>query len=166
MDQLNVVSLADAKMYLRLDLDYTIEDGLITSLIKSAVNQAEQFTLQVLWQRQLSLITPVSGAVKIYEYPLISVETVVDPDMVALTFETIETQGFTEVISSTAGFNTVTFVAGYGWNYEGGSEVPDDIETAIKEMIAFYYENRDNPVVGMPTIATLLLSPYRRITLF
>jgi hypothetical protein len=44
--------------------------------------------------------------------------------------------------------------------------VPDDIETAIKEMIAFYYENRDNPVVGMPTIATLLLSPYRRITLF
>ena len=165
MNQLNVVSLAEAKLYLRIDPDDTIEDGLITSLIKSAVNQAEQFTLQILWQRELSLITPVSGAVKIYEYPLISVETVVDPDMVVLTFETIETQGFTEVISD-AGFNTVTFVAGYGWNYEGGSDVPDDIETAIKEMIAYYYENRDNSVVGMPTIATLLLSPYRRITLF
>ena len=60
----------------------------------------------------------------------------------------------------------ITFVAGYGWDYEGGSDTPDDIETAIKEMIAYYYENRDNPVVGMPTIATLLLSPYRRITLF
>jgi hypothetical protein len=83
-----------------------------------------------------------------------------------LSFETIETQGYTEVISENAGFNTVNFVAGYGWNYEGGSDCPDDIETAIKEMITFYYENRDNPVVGMPTIATLLLSPYRRITLF
>ena len=166
MNQLNVVSLAEAKLYLRIDPDDVLEDGLITSLIKSAVNQAEQFTLQVLWQRQLTAITPVTGALKIYEYPLISVETVVDPDMVVLTFETIETQGFTEVISDTAGFNTVTFVGGYGWDYEGGSEVPDDIETAIKEMIAYYYENRDNPVVGMPTIATLLLSPYRRITLF
>ena len=166
MNQLNVVSLAEAKLYLRIDPDDVLEDGLITSLIKSAVNQAEQFTLQVLWQRELTAITPVTGALKIYEYPLISVETVVDPDMVSLTFETIETQGFTEVISGTAGFNIVTYVAGYGWNYEGGSEVPDDIETAIKEMIAYYYENRDNPVVGMPTIATLLLSPYRRITLF
>ena len=166
MNQLNVVSLAEAKLYLRIDPDDTIEDGLITSLIKSAVNQAEQFTLQILWQRELSLITPVSGAVKIYEYPLISVETVVDPDMDVLTFETVETQGFTEVISDTAGFNTVTLVACYGWDYEGGSDTPDDIETAIKEMIAYYYENRDNPVVGMPTIATLLLSPYRRITLF
>lgn len=166
MDQLNVVSLADAKMYLRLDLDYTIEDGLISSLIKSAVNQAEQFTLQVLWQRQLTAITPVTGALKIYEYPLLSVEGVTNPDLEVLTFETIETAGFTEVISGAPGFNIVTYVAGYGWNYEGGSEVPDDIETAIKEMIAYYYENRDNPVVGMPTIATLLLSPYRRITLF
>lgn len=166
MDQLNVVSLADAKMFLRLDLDYTIEDGLITSLIKSAVNQAEQFTLQVLWQRQLSVITPVSGSVKLYEYPLIAVETVFDPNFNPLTFETIETPGYTEVISGAPGFNTVTFVAGYGWNYEGGSDCPDDIETAIKEMIAYYYENRDNPVQGMPTIATLLLSPYRRITLF
>ena len=166
MNQLNVVSLAEAKLYLRIDPDDVLEDGLITSLIKSAVNQAEQFTLQVLWQRQITAITPVTGALKIYEYPLLSVEGVTNPDMVALTFETIETPGFTEVISGTAGFNIVTYVAGYGWNYEGGSEVPDDIETAIKEMIAYYYENRDNPVVGMPTIATLLLSPYRRITLF
>jgi hypothetical protein len=166
MNQLNVVSLAEAKLYLRIDPDDVVEDGLITSLIKSAVNQAEQFTLQVLWQRQMTAITPVSGALKIYEYPIVSIETVVDPDLDALTFELVETEGFTEVISGISGFNTVTFVAGYGWNYEGGSEVPDDIETAIKEMIAYYYENRDNPVVGMPTIATLLLSPYRRITLF
>ena len=73
MNQLNVVSLAEAKLYLRIDPDDVLEDGLITSLIKSAVNQAEQFTLQVLWQRQLTAITPVTGALKIYEYPLLSV---------------------------------------------------------------------------------------------
>jgi uncharacterized phiE125 gp8 family phage protein len=166
MNQLNVVSLAEAKLYLRIDPDDTVEDGLITSLIKSAVNQAEQFTLQILWQRELSAITPVSGILRIFDYPIVSIENVKDPDLATLTFETIETQAYTEVISGTAGLNTVNYVAGYGWNYDGGSEVPDDIETAIKTMIAYYYENRDNPVVGMPTIATLLLSPYRRITLF
>ena len=166
MDQLNVVSLSQAKMYLRLDEDYTIEDGLITSLIKSAVNQAEQFTLQVLWHRTLTAITPATGILRIFDYPIVSIENVKDSDLTTLTFETIETQAYTEVISGTAGLNTVTYVAGYGWNYDGGSDVPDDIETAIKTMIAYYYENRDNPVVGMPALATMLLSPYRRITLF
>ena len=71
MDQLNVVSLNQAKMWLRLDLDYDYEDALITSLIKSAVNQVEQYTLQVLWQRQITEITDRNGSLKIYNYFLL-----------------------------------------------------------------------------------------------
>jgi uncharacterized phiE125 gp8 family phage protein len=166
MDQLNVVSLAQAKMWLRLDEDYDYEDGLITALIKSAVNQVEQYTLQVLWQRTLTEITDKTGNLKIYNYPVISIEDVVDKDLVAVDFEIEESQWYTEVITDRPGFNTVSYVAGYDWNYDGGSDVPDDIETAIKEMITYLYENRDNPKEEMPKVVTYLLAPYRRITLF
>jgi uncharacterized phiE125 gp8 family phage protein len=166
MDQLNVVSLDQAKLWLRVDLDYDYEDTLITALIKSAVNQVEQYTLQVLWQRSIIEITDRSGNLKIYNYPIIAVEDVVDKDFEDVTFAVVDTQWFTEVVTDRAGFNTVTYVAGYDWNYDGGSDVPDDIETAIKEMITYLYENRDNPKEEMPKVVTYLLAPYRRITLF
>lgn len=166
MDQLNVVSLNQAKLWLRVDLDYDYEDTLITALIKSAVNQVEQYTLQVLWQRSIIEITDRSGNLKIYNYPIIAVEDVVDKDLDEVNFELVDTQWYTEVVTDRAGFNAVTFVAGYDWNYDGGSDVPDDIETAIKEMITYLYENRDNPKEEMPKVVTYLLAPYRRITLF
>ena len=166
MDQLNVVSLDQAKLWLRVDLDYDYEDTLITALIKSAVNQVEQYTLQVLWQRSITEITDRSGNLKIYNYPIIAVEDVVNKDFEDVNFEIEESQWCTHVITNQAGFNTVTYVAGYDWNYDGGSDVPDDIETAIKEMITYLYENRDNPKEEMPKVVTFLLAPYKRITLF
>lgn len=166
MDQLNVVSLDQAKLWLRVDLDYDYEDTLITALIKSAVNQVEQYTLQVLWQRSITEITDRSGNLKIYNYPIIAVEDVVNKDFEDVDFEIEESQWYTNVITNQAGFNTVTYVAGYDWNYDGGSDVPDDIETAIKEMITYLYENRDNPKEEMPKVVTFLLAPYKRITLF
>lgn len=166
MDQLNVVSLNQAKLWLRLDLDYNLEDGLITSLIKSAVNQVEQYTLQVLWQRSITEISDRSGNLKIYNYPVIAVEDVMDKEFNEVDFEIEETQWFTEVKTNKAGFNTVTYVAGYDWNYDGGSDTPDDLELAVKELITYYYENRDNPKEDMPKTVTYLLAPYRRITLF
>ena len=166
MDQLNVVSLAQAKLWLRVDLDYDYEDGLITALIKSAVNQVEQYTLQVLWQRSITEISDKNGNLRLYNYPIIAVEDVVDKDFEQIDFEIIDTPFYTDVITQRPGYNTVTYVAGYDWNYDGGSDVPDDIETAIKEMITFLYENRDNPKEEMPKVVTFLLAPYRRITLF
>lgn len=166
MDQLNVVSLPQAKMWLRVDLDYDYEDLLITSLIKAAVNQVEQYTLQVLWQRSITEKTDATGNLRLFNYPIISVEEVYDKDFEDLNFEIIDTQNYTDIITDRAGYNTITYIAGYDWNYEGGSDVPDDIETAIKELITFLYENRDNPKQEMPQIVTYLLAPYRRITLF
>lgn len=161
MNQLSVVSLSQAKLWLRVDADDDSNDAIITSLIKAAVNQVEKYTLQILWQRVLTARTQVTGIYKIYEYPLLSVESVGDD-----TWEEIETQWYTEVIAESVGLQTVTYVAGYGWTYVGGSEVPEDIITAIYEMLSYWYENRDNSRQGIPDAATYLLSPYRRISLF
>jgi hypothetical protein len=161
MDQLNVVTLNQAKLWLRVDADDDSNDQIITTLIKAAVNQVEKYTLQILYQRALTARTTVNGAYKIYEYPLLSVESVGDE-----TWNEYETQWYTEVIAQNVGLQTVTFVAGYGWDYNLGSEVPEDIITAIYEMLTYWYENRDNARQGMPDAATYLLAPYRRISLF
>jgi len=166
MDALNVVSLAQAKLWLKIDPDYDDDDTIIESLIKSAVNQIEKFTLQILYYRVITARTSVHGEYKIYEYPLISVESVIDADTDSVVFEETVTDWYTNVISSQTNRQTVTFIAGYGWTYDGGTEVPDDIITAIKEYVTYLYENRDNAKLAMPAIVQLLLAPYRRITLF
>lgn len=161
MDQLNVVTLNQAKLWLRVDEDDNSNDTVITSLIKAAVNQVEQYTLQILWQRALTARTNKWGCYRIFEYPLLSVESVGDDE-----WHEDETEWYTDVKADNDGLQTVTFVAGYGWTYDLGTEVPQDIITAIQEMIAYWYENRENGKQGMPDIATYLLAPYRRVTLF
>lgn len=165
MNALNVVTLAQAKLFLRVDSDYTYDDTLIESLIKAAVQEVELKTLQILYQRTITTITR-TGKCYLYEYPLLSVETVVNTDAEEQTFELEETDNYTLVLSDASGLQTITYVAGYGWDYEGGTEVPDAIQTALKEMITYLYENRDNPKTEYPAIVNILLAPYRRITLF
>lgn len=164
MNQLNVVPLATAKLWLRVDFDD--DDAVITSLIKAAVNQVEQYTLQILWQRSLSARTDRYGVYRIFEYPLISIEDIIDGDGDSVLFEDCETEWYTEVRSDDNGLQTVNFVAGYGWTYDGGTEVPDDILTALKELITYWYEHRDNEQVKWPGVSKPLLDPYRRVTLF
>ena len=165
MNALNVVTLEQAKLFLRLDPDYTYDDTLIESLIKSSVQEVELKTQQILYQRVITTKNAVNR-LYIYEYPLLSIETVTNTDAEELTYETDETDNYTLVITDATGIKTITFVAGYGWDYEGGSEVPDAIQTALKEMITYLYENRDNPKTEYPAIVNILLAPYRRITLF
>lgn len=53
----------------------------------------------------------------------------------------------------------VTFVAGYG---DASTDVPEDIILAVREIVAFYYENRGDDKSGLiPTSARALLDPYR-----
>lgn len=161
MDQLNVVTLNQAKLWLRVDEDDDSNDTVITSLIKAAVNQVEKYTLQILWQRAITARTNRYGCYRIFEYPLLSIESVGDDE-----WKDWETEWYTDIKADNDGLQTVTFVAGYGWSVYGGSEVPDDIITAIREMLAYWYENRENAKQGMPDAATYLLGPYRRVTLF
>ena len=165
MDALNVVSLEQAKLWLKIDPDYDDDDSIIESLIKAVVNQVQQYTLQILYPQVLTQYTGTCGTTKIYQYPIISIEDV-NNDGVFEPFEEFTTDSYTKVESSVSARQLVTYTAGYGWTYDMGSEVPEDIITAIKEYLTYLYENRDNEKLAMPAIVSMLLGPYRRITLF
>ena len=166
MNALNVVTLEQAKLWLKIDPDDDADDSIVTSLIKAAVSQVEKYTLQILYQRAITARTGKDGIYRIYEYPLISIESLINCDNAEVAYTDVETDWYTDVTSDDTARQTVTFVAGYGWDYEGGSEVPEDIITALKELIAYLYENRDNPKAEWPVTVTYLLGPYRRVTLF
>ena len=166
MDALNVVTLSQAKLWLRVDSDFTEDDAIISALIKAAVNQIEQYTLQILYQRVISAKTDMDGFYRIYEYPLVSIEDLTNDDAESVLFTEQTQQWFTDIISDDNGLQTLTFVAGYGWDYEGGTECPDDIQVSIKELLTYLYENRANPKAEWPVTITYLLSPYRRVSLF
>ncbi len=165
MDALNVITLAQAKLWLKIDPDYDDDDLLIESLIKAAVNQVQEYTLQMLYLQVLSTYTDIDGKVKLYQYPIITIDDILN-GLVYETFEETKTNSYTLVEGDVSDRQLVTFTAGYGWTYDGGTEVPDDILTALKQFITYLYENRDDPKIAMPAIVQLLLGPYRRITLF
>jgi len=52
------VSLAQARVWARLESDYTTEDGLLTQLIQAMVNYAETYTARAFIQRTLKLTLP------------------------------------------------------------------------------------------------------------
>lgn len=61
----------------------------------------------------------------------------------------------------------VTYAAGYG---AGATDVPEDIRTAIKRILAGLYENRQDEVIGavagqLDLTAKALLDPYRVVQL-
>jgi len=97
---------------------------------------------------------------------LLSIESLTNTDLDAVDYEEDESEWFTDVLSDETGYQTLVYVAGYGWDYEGGTETPAAIQTALKEMITYLYENRDNPKTHYPAIVDILLQPYKRVTLF
>lgn len=60
----------------------------------------------------------------------------------------------------------IVFVAGYG---AAGSAVPKDIITAMKQLVAHWFENREaaseNPMTEIPLGPKLLLAPYKQVIL-
>jgi len=166
MNALNVVTLSEAKLFLRLDADYNYDDTLIESLITASVQEVELMTCQILYQRIITVKTNKKGTYRIFDYPLLSIESLTNTDLDAVDYEEDQSEWFTDVLSYERGYQTLVYVAGYGWDYEGGTETPAAIQTALKEMITYLYENRDNPKTHYPAIIDILLQPYKRVTLF
>ncbi|MCP4550792.1 MAG: hypothetical protein GY834_01860 [Bacteroidetes bacterium] len=154
------VSLEEAKHWLRMDMDITRHDPLITSLIVTATDFAIKATNRIYITTdfygfydcfKVSTVDSLSF-ISIKRAPLVSisaVEIAIDGTYTAFTdyFEK-KTSGFTRLIFpngwtgadsyTTIGYPLrVTFSAGYGT----AEDVPEGIKTGIKQHVAFLYEN-------------------------
>lgn len=172
------VALADAKLHMRVD--DSDENALITTLIAAARKWCENHT-----RRQFVTATydwtldRFPCVLRVPRPPLASVTSITYVDTAGTT-QTVDSDDYrvdiatapgriTEAYSaswpstrSVTNAVTVRFVAGYG----DAADVPESIITAIKIMVAHWYEHREPVMPGLsissvPMSVTSLLSPYR-----
>ena len=124
MAYIDVITLARAKNYLRVDEDLTDDDTEITSMINASLRFIEKRTNHIMYARQRIYIG--SCQVKVYDYPINSIVTVPTPFKVDFSLFTI----FPDV-------KDVTLNVGYSTGL-----VPDDlIQAALQIIKVWYYES-------------------------
>ena len=77
MSYLNVISLDEAKNYLRVDSDLTDDDDAITTMIESALSFIEEETRYFCFDREKTYLFQ-DGCVRVYDYPINSVTSPTD----------------------------------------------------------------------------------------
>lgn len=180
-DALAVVSLADAKVHLRV-VDDTSEDSLITALIGAAVNAVEQYVMRSLtpitveWQgdfdqaaRSLG-ITPVTAITAIsYLAREGTTKTLLPADFrIVRERAIIPAPGKSWPSDAAEGGAAARFTitAGHDPASTTGNHVPPALISAVKMMLECLFAQRDGIVTNgldgnMPTVVMALCAPYR-----
>lgn len=145
MNALDVITLEDAKDYLRVD--YDDQDAIITRNIKSAVSLIEQYTDVYLYEREITYAL-LGCSLEIYDSPL--------------TFTgTIPTKTKARAMSVIVyGKSGDTYTANVG--YSDVADIPQNLIDACYKMITYLYENRDAYSVSLPMDVQMLVNQFRR----
>ena len=172
------ISLEEAKEYLRVD--NSVEDTLITALIKAARSKVESDT----WRKMITqtwLLSMDKNEVKkfigITGSPIQTINYVkyFDINVIQQTLSTGSYQSnilnepaiieLSEIPQMAERMNAmqIEFVCGYGV----AASVPEDLKLAMKLLIGHWYEHREAVTVGnmkdLPMAYDALIAPYRLI---
>ena len=159
-----IVTLAEAKLWAKVTA--ADDDALITSLIAAAEEYAEEFTRRrfvhstetkvlprfadpiELPRSPLSSVTSIiyintAGTTASVATSVYSVDTAVEPGLIRLAYG--QSWPTTRDVYNAV---TITHVVGYSAD---ATSVPDGIKTAVKMLVAHWYEHRESVVVGTIT---------------
>jgi uncharacterized phiE125 gp8 family phage protein len=178
------VSLADAKLFLRVEHD--ADDDLIAALIAAARVQLEAQTRRALITQGWRLtrdVWPVSGALPILPVPLREVTAIGVYDSAGM-LQMLHVDDFQiDTVSAPAllsfargalpapgrrnGGIEIDIEAGYG---DDASDVPEPFRQAIRLLVAHWYENRriisaSGEVAALPASVSALIAPFRVLSL-
>ena len=154
MTYLDIISLDDAKNYLRIDDTLTEDDASITRMIKSALLYVEKATNHIMFARDKNY-TFVDGCCSVYDYP-INVTTLA-PD-VRIDVKTLYT--------NYAHHSALFFALNIG--YLNSSDIPEGLIDVAYEIIdLYYYGSKDGGTVGkkLSMLSKEVLAQHRRFIL-
>lgn len=152
MAYLDIIPLADAKIYLRIDDTLTEDDSQITRMIKGALSYIEQYTNVYLFDREKTYNVS-DGCVKVYDYPINSeVSTYTEKEVKSLyTNYTTEETSFTLNVG-----------------YDDVDNIPSElIEVAYVLIKNMYYEKENNKSIldSLDSLSMMTLNQYKRFIL-
>ena len=177
------ITLAEAKIHIRVESDVTGDDDLISALIIAAREHCEAYTIRSLITQTLELaLDEFPCEIELSRHPVQSITSIkyLDSDSVEQTLSsanyTLDDYSFRHWAllaygeswpSTYASANAVKvrYVAGYGL----AGDVPAQIKQAMLLLIGHLYENREASaainISEIPLSINMLLSPYRVIKL-
>lgn len=163
------VTLGEMKDYLRLEgfvdtdestteslWDFDFDDTLITNMIKAAREKAEKYCgcsfVDHTWK---VMFTNGAGDFEFPYGPITSFTSLAYKDGTAVGSDALEMYGYDFQILDYPNSDKMTAI------YEAGYEdCPEEICLAIKQMVAYWYENRGTG--EMPEYALTTMQPYKR----
>ena len=157
-DSTTVLSLAEAKLFMKLDTD-TTDDALITMLISAAVNICEHacgtnFTARAV----TAIINNMNGGAYLPYGPIGVITSVTDIEGNAIASDGYRITGnkWKQVQYPQYDYLQVVYTGGF-------STLPKDYLNAVKAQVLFLYENRGDGTTGLSPIAQQILSPLSRV---
>lgn len=153
MAYLDIITLADAKTYLRIDDTLTEDDAQITRMIKASLSQIERVTNYILFARSKSYVVD-NCKVNVYDYPINSLTT---PSIATSVERSIYTT-YTTTLSTD--LNVVLNVG-----YADTINVPSDLIEVAYEMIDLMYyspETGKSIKADLSELSKMILGNYTR----
>ena len=149
---IDVVTLAEAKLYLRVDDGFTADDSLITILINAAGNIIEAHTNHLLYSRAKTYKF-YDGYVRVYDYPINSVTS---PDETDIDVEELSLYTLYQYSSGDLVLNV---------GYTLPTDVPPMLKIKMLEVIdALYNGNDTESITNFNNDLYKSISIYRRFT--
>src|SRR5665811_1500152 len=133
MAYLDIIPLASAKLYLRIDDTMNEDDAQITRMIESALRNVEDITNIMLYDRARDY-TLFDGYGRIYDFPI---NLLVTPYAANITAE-LKTL-YTYLYNDTLDTETITLNVGY----DTVGDIPTELIDVAYEMIEIYYYGKE-----------------------
>jgi len=153
MAYIDVVTLAEAKSYLRVDDSFTADDSLITMLINLSGDYIERHTNHLLFARAKTYKF-LDGVKRVYDYPINSITSPVEADM---TITELPLYTLYEYSSGDLVLNV---------GYTLPADVPPFLKVKMLEIIdGMYNGNENSSVTNIDDELYKSLAVYRRFTL-
>lgn len=145
MTALDVISLDEAKEYLRVD--YDDQNNVITRNIKTAVSLIEEYTNIFLYEREKQYTVTGNCGIEIFDYPIELADSSLKVKQNVLSLTVFDKQG--NSVLATVGYSTIDYI-------------PANLIDACYKLITYLYENRDAYTATLPVDVQLLVNQFRR----
>lgn len=153
MAYIDIIPLADAKIYLRIDDDMTEDDNQIIRMINGSLSYIEKYTQHILFARDKEYRL-IDGCVSVYDYPINS-EVTLD----------LEVENKTIYNNYILGYENDLITLNVG--YEDIDDVPDELIEVAYEIIDIFYYGKETgkTIANISELSMMILNQNKRFIL-
>lgn len=157
MAYIDIIPLADAKVYLRVDDTLTEDDTQITRMINAALSYVERYTNHILFAKDKDYRL-INGCVRVYDFPFNSYVTPIEDD-----FDEIENKTLHTNYTYGSSNDLITLNVGYTLP----ADVPQELVEVAYEIIDIYYYGKETgkTMADLSPLSRDMLDQYKRFWL-